>query len=585
MTRKNRRTAHQRSLKNTQFTSFLISFILPSFLMIVLLFFFFIDRDFQFHAEEQKNTLDVLSSHLTATINSDLQLSLTYIFDNDISYFYNFLSRTDMEEDLVAYNQHSQAYTKSVSRNMTLLSENILGFGFLPCNHNLGLYFYVPKYKSLEIHEMPDYQENDWYKILQEINTSVVFTSSPDTSSDNILSIVRAAKNVDMKKTTGYIIVDVSMDFLYNLLDELSVSKNSGIILLSPTGDFLFSTNDRLSKASSVLSQDKDFLSLDGASYDVRSYRDSAYGFTFYYLSSRRDLYASFAGAFALILLFYAAMTTIALLMFRHNSQKISNSISPILETMDSYSSGNADSQCDTSRCSIAEFYTISENLNNMIREINHHIENEYKLQIEQKVAEYQALQAEVDPHFLYNTLNLFITLNRIGAKAELEKTIVSLSHLFRYTCEHTSDSTIGKEFSFITDYLYLQQIRFDDRLTFQIYIEPGLENFLIPKLLIQPLVENAIVHSLEPSGEAVSIQLTAITVQNPNGYRFMIISVVNTGLPFLAKNVTKKRVGLKNIEQRLTLFHPDSFFVIGGGVDKPTKCYIMIPMENTEEK
>ena len=149
----------------------------------------------------------------------------------------------------------------------------------------------------------------------------------------------------------------------------------------------------------------------------------------------------------------------------------------------------------------------IADNLNNMIHKINRHIELEYKLEIDQKTAEYQALQAEVDPHFLYNVLNLFITLNRIGEKRELEQAIIRLSHLFRYTCEHHSNTTLQEEFAFIADYLGLQQIRFGERLSFQCYLEPGLENFSIPKLLIQPLVENAVVHALEPSDLDVQIQ------------------------------------------------------------------------------
>lgn len=252
--------------------------------------------------------------------------------------------------------------------------------------------------------------------------------------------------------------------------------------------------------------------------------------------------------------------------------------MSPILEAMNRYQTGDTHSLCDNTNCSIQEFQMIADNLNDMIYKMNRHIETEYELKIEQKTAEFQALQAEVDPHFLYNILNLFITLNRLGEKRELERAIIKLSHLFRYTCEHHSDTTLQKEFSFIEDYLGLQQIRFGERLSFQCYLEPGLENFSIPKLLIQPLVENAVVHSLEPSDLDVQIQFSAITVQNKNRWQFIILSVINTGLPYCNCN-TETRVGIRNLEKRLTIYNPNAFLIVDGAKCKPTKCHIIIPI------
>ena len=279
-----------------------------------------------------------------------------------------------------------------------------------------------------------------------------------------------------------------------------------------------------------------------------------------------------------LFLIFYLILLVTAVLVFRCHANQITASISPILETTARYQTGDTRSLCDDTNCSIQEFQMITDNLNNMIHNINRHIEREYKLKIEQKTAEYQALQAEVDPHFLYNILNLFITLNRIGEKRELEQAIVKLSHLFRYTCEHHSNTTLREEFAFIADYLGLQQIRFGERLSFQCYLEPGLENFSIPKLLIQPLVENAVVHALEPSDLDVQIQFCAMTAQRTNHRQFILLSVINTG-PAYCPDAASKRVGIRNLEERLHIYNPNAFLVVDGGKGKPTKCHIMIPI------
>lgn len=281
---------------------------------------------------------------------------------------------------------------------------------------------------------------------------------------------------------------------------------------------------------------------------------------------------------FTVILSLYLLLFITAVLVLRRHIARTSLSIAPILDTMARYQAGDTDSTCDYTGCRIQEFCLIAENLNDMMRKINRHIETEYELKIEQKTAEYQALQAEVDPHFLYNILNLFITLNRIGEKKELERAIVRLSHLFRYTCEHGAETTLQKEFDFLRDYLGLQQIRFGERLTFDSYLETGLENFSIPKLLIQPLVENAVIHSLEPSDLDIVIQFSATTIQTINQWQFVILSVINTGLPYRPDR-TDKRVGLRNLEKRLSIYNPNAFLVVDGGENAATRCHIIIPV------
>ncbi|SHL05217.1 two-component system, sensor histidine kinase YesM [Anaerocolumna jejuensis DSM 15929] len=568
------------SLKRVQLKAFIISFFIPSFILICLLFISFINKTQSFQKQEQKNTLELLSAHLAGNINSDLVMSLSYIFDNDILYFYNMLDHTPIEDNLILYNQYLQPYSKTLNSYMTLLNKNIVGMGFIPCHNNTDKYFYMQKYNALEIKEYTDYKNSGWYLKLQKNSSSVIFTKNNGIDRQNVISLIRVAKNVDKKQNLGYIVIDISMDFIYSLLDQLSIGKNSGILLLSPTGEFLFSTNADLSEHYKLLTKKTTVLPSKKDTYDIYSYTDKSNNFTFYYLSSRKDLYGSYLVSLWLVLFFYLLMMVSVYYVFHFTSRKISGSIDPILQVMAKYNAGEAEIQCDTDLCSISEIKTISENLNIMIQNINDHIQNEYKLQISQKIAEYQALQAEIDPHFLYNILNLFITLNRINERNQLENAIINLSHLFRYTCEHTTVSTINKEFSFIKDYLSLQQIRYDDRLSFQIFVEPGLEDFEIPKLLIQPLIENAIVHSLEPSDKKIMIQLTAIKVKNKFGYNLTVISVINTGLPFIASNSSPKRVGIQNVEERLKLFNPKAFFVMGGGIEKPTKCYIIIPIE-----
>ena len=569
---------HLSSIKSSQLHIFILSFVLPSFLILAFLFSFSIRRADKLSVQEKINTLNLLSSKLSSEITPAVQMSLVYVYDEDTLSFYRFLQQHEMESNLVAYNQALFPYAKSISKNMTLLGKNMVGIGFYPFAHNADKYFYLPKYKSMSIQEVPGLEKEEWYALLRQKDTDVIFTMNPDQ--ENVLSIIRTAKDIDRKTLYGYVVTDVSLEFIPRLVNELSITPNSGLVIFSPSGELLYSTNPVLGSPDELTAAMKDNFSSMREDYQIYSRSEENFGFSIYYLASQSDLYRDYLSAFWAALLFYCVIFVFTGIVYFHHIRKINNSIAPIVKTMTEYKGGDLQIQCDTSLCAISEFHLISESLNDMIRNINEHIDKEYKLQMEQKTAEFQALQSEVNPHFLYNMLNLFIGMNRVGERAGLENAILRLSHLFRYTCEDQTTSSIREEFAFIADYLYLQKIRYEDRMSFQVYIEPELENFQIPKLLIQPLVENAVIHALEPSDGSVCILLSCITMETRNGVRFAVISVVNTGLPFTRQMADHKCTGLENVQKRLHIFNTNAFFFISGGENKPTKCYIMIPLE-----
>ena len=177
---------------------------------------------------------------------------------------------------------------------------------------------------------------------------------------------------------------------------------------------------------------------------------------------------------------------------------------------------------------------------------------NTYAELVEERSAEYQALQSQVQPHFLYNVLGGFAALNRMGDRESLERSILALKEMLRYTVNHTSIATVGEEIAFIEKYLELQKLRFQDRLEWHISVEPGLSTIKIPKLIIQPLVENAIIHGIEPLGEGGNVFITI--QQMPEGPEpWISITVHDTGQGFNPLT-TQKGVGLSNVERRLYL-------------------------------
>jgi len=128
------------------------------------------------------------------------------------------------------------------------------------------------------------------------------------------------------------------------------------------------------------------------------------------------------------------------------------------------------------------------------------------ELEVLKARAELEALQSKINPHFLFNSLNSIAGLATISPE-KVEGTILKLAELFRSTIKENDDfSTIGEEIRLIENYLNIEKIRFGKRLNYTIEFDMKLRSFKIPSLLIQPLVENAIKHGLEPLTEGGNI-------------------------------------------------------------------------------
>ena len=130
-----------RSLKSTSMLAFIVSFLIPSFLLILLLFVCYIQITIKAQEKEYKNTLNILSSHLVNHINANSGLSLTYLFDPEISSMFFYLNNNDYTEELITYTRLYQNYTATLNNRMTLIGNSITGIGFIPSKSNSCLLY------------------------------------------------------------------------------------------------------------------------------------------------------------------------------------------------------------------------------------------------------------------------------------------------------------------------------------------------------------------------------------------------------------------------------------------------------------
>ncbi|OHE61655.1 MAG: hypothetical protein A2Y36_11110, partial [Treponema sp. GWA1_62_8] len=151
---------------------------------------------------------------------------------------------------------------------------------------------------------------------------------------------------------------------------------------------------------------------------------------------------------------------------------------------------------------------------------------------VELRNAEYLALQSQVQPHFLYNVLGGFAALNRLGERVPLENSIQALKKLLRYAVDHEDETTVEEELAFVESYFRLQKLRFQERLVWTIEATDAARALRIPKLVLQPLVENAVIHGIE-EGDGSGFVAVAASVMDGR----LLLDVRDDGAGFDASN------------------------------------------------
>lgn len=156
------------------------------------------------------------------------------------------------------------------------------------------------------------------------------------------------------------------------------------------------------------------------------------------------------------------------------------------------------------------EIGMLGKGYDSMVENIKELIDKAYVLQIKEREAELDALQAQINPHFLYNTLDTIYWKAQRNGNSEIGEMVYSLSKLFRLSLNRGKGSTlVCREKELIEHYLMLQKIRYKDHLDYSILIEKDILNMIIPKLILQPFIENSIRHGIEAKEAGGTIKVS----------------------------------------------------------------------------
>lgn len=240
---------------------------------------------------------------------------------------------------------------------------------------------------------------------------------------------------------------------------------------------------------------------------------------------------------------------------------------------------------------------------NTMAKEIDHLVTWIYKEQITRKEAEIKALQSQINPHFLFNTLESINWMAQLNNVPEISDTVSDLSTLLEASIGRDDRLiTIEEEFMYIDKYIALLKRRFEDKIVLNKEVEPQVLYVKIPRLLIQPLIENAVYHGVENiRGKGIitlvaNIQedlLVIEVIDNGNGISTEELVKLNKGLDmdndtyFKSPSRDKsKSIGIDNVNRRIKLFYGEKYGIeIESKLNIYTKVTVTIPAKNHNVK
>ena len=208
------------------------------------------------------------------------------------------------------------------------------------------------------------------------------------------------------------------------------------------------------------------------------------------------------------------------------------------------------------------EIGRLTESFNFMVSKIDHLVKEVYQEKIAQKNAELEALQAQINPHFLYNTLDsISWMLMDIGAD-DISDVVVSLGDILKYSI-HGKDVLVplNEEVQYIESYLCIQKNRLEDRLCTSMEIQKETRACMVPKLILQPMVENAILHGIEPMKDGGRVRITAgleqqnllITIED-NGPGMAPEELEQCRAAVYSESGATDSIGMRNVHRRLCL-------------------------------
>jgi len=421
----------------------------------------------------------------------------------------------------------------------------------------------------------------------------------PGLGSFDMLFIRTIRKVATPLQNLGYVALDFGIEQIAANWDPFQLDADSRISILDETGRILFDSDSKKmgQQADSSLTKGTTLTSYtitgsDGYRQLVCTYRSQFSGWTFVTYDSVDYLMQGAAALLGSVVAITVMAALLAILVSLILARGLLQPVRRLRDAMWKVHSGDLLAHVDIrSRDEIGELGLV---FNEMLQRIRHLVDEVYTTQLREKESQLEALQAQINPHFLYNTLENIRSIANLEGIDSIERIAKSMSRMFRYSIKPGGPfSTIGEEIIHIRDYLEIVAIRFEGKIQVKIEVPAELEPYPIVRLILQPIVENSIHHGLGLKRGSGSLQVTAVrdgedillVVEDDGiGIDEATLSDLNASFRARTKSTLRARgetgVGLGNVHGRIAMYFGEGYgLTIESVVSQGTKVTVRIPL------
>lgn len=563
------------SLKNRALSQTAVLIIVTMCIMVTVLYMVFHSRAFNERGKYEEENLVNMEAYLNSYLEEvdSIAKNVNYNY-----YLQDYLETVIKEEDdyvdsgigknMRSYEMSSQAFSDTLLSRADISSIMIFGKKKMLLNRSMYTYQKVAL----------DYSKLDWYaKAVAKPQDAII--TGPNRHSffdtdDEVISLSREVQSYENGTFRGVILINLNMNKITEICNSFQEKQENFICIINDKGElvyeqqngrerFAFDEKENRQELNTALGKTKEScfrLNYRGEKYLVTRTDMKTTGWTLVSMVPYKSVMAETMAISGVMILAVAITLIVTLLLLNRILTGVVKPLKKLEKYMVQVNPDNMDQRMEI--LTDDEIGHLSMKFNQMMDRIRNLKEQVIEEQEDKRKYELQALQAQINPHFLYNTLDSIIWMAETNDSNIVAMT-EALAKLFRISLNKGNEEiSLERELEHVKNYLIIQSMRYADKFTYEISAEPGVERCRTIKLILQPIVENCIYHGIKKKRGTGKITIRAYRREQN-----LIIEVSDDGcgMPeeicrkilsdeIESENISGSGIGVKNVNERIQL-------------------------------
>lgn len=455
-------------------------------------------------------------------------------------------------------------------------------------------------YKSLQdIDYNYELFRDDWYPRVKQLDRDKIliethYDKGIFNSDEKVISLVRKIYNISNYSETGVLVINISLDIMKELCRDILQDEGVKLYIVDSEGFIIYSNNEKDIMLTLLPDVKRKMTDLKGSftvntpenqlfvTYDTSSYSGWKIAISMPYKNLVRE--SNIVGAVIAIVVLFICAFLVFLIMYV--SSRITFPIKKLEECMQDAEQSNFTNRFEVN--SNDEIGHLGKNFNNLMDKINELFSEIYREQGLKREAEITALQAQINPHFLYNTLNTMKWMAVIQKADKMAQIIDDLTALLQFTAKKTEELiSIDEEVETLKKYINIQKFRYYDRFDVKFDIPRPVLDMRILKFTLQPIIENSIFHGFETLTSGGLIEVKGEVADND-----VKLTIKDNGVgmdeekarEILLKDTNDKnrfnKIGINNVHRRIRLHFGEKYgLTVNSSPGNGTEVTVLIPI------